>query len=102
MKQLLLSAAALLFLGILKLPMGYYTLLRIVVTIAAFSVVIREFDKGSNTSLAVFGIIGILFNPLIPVYLHDKSIWLLIDIAAGIIFMAKALTIGNRNVNATK
>ena len=28
----------------------------------------------------MFGIVAILFNPIIPVYLHDKGAWMMIDI----------------------
>jgi len=38
MKVLLFICAALLFLGMAELPIGYYTLLRIVVTIGAVAV----------------------------------------------------------------
>ena len=35
----------------------------------------------------IFGIIVILFNPLVPVYLHDKGAWGMIDIIAIILFI---------------
>ncbi len=75
------------------LPIGYYTLLRIVVTIGAIAVVIQEFENGMNFWVVAFGIIVILFNPLIPVYLDDKSAWLAVDIVGGTIFAIKSLII---------
>ena len=92
MKTLLLICAALLLFGITELPIGYYTLLRIVVTIGAVAVVITEFENGLNYWVIIFGLIAIFFNPLIPVYLKDKSAWIPIDIIGGIAFIIKAFT----------
>ena len=93
MKGLLLICAGLLFLGMLGLPIGYYTLLRIAVTIGASSVVITEFENGLNFWTISFGIIAILLNPLIPVYLNDKSAWMVIDLICGVLFVIKSFTL---------
>ncbi|NDA64534.1 MAG: hypothetical protein EBX50_21270 [Chitinophagia bacterium] len=93
MKGLLLICAALLIIGMADLPIGYYTLLRIVVTIGAVAVFVTEFENGINFWVITFGLIAILFNPLIPVYLNDKSAWMPIDIIGGIIFVIKSFTL---------
>jgi len=93
MKTLLLICAGLLFIGLIDLPIGYYTLLRFVVTIGSFAVVLTEFENGLNFWVITFGLIAILFNPLIPIYLNNKSAWLPIDIIAGIIFVIKSFTL---------
>lgn len=92
MKQLLLICAAILFIGLFNLPIGYYTFLRLVVTIGAALVVVSEYKEGLNIWIITFSLMAILFNPLIPVYLGNKSAWMPIDIIAGIIFVAKSLT----------
>jgi hypothetical protein len=73
MRPLLLICTGLLLLALADLPIGYYTLLRIVVTIGAVAVVVSEFENEINFWVIAFGLIGILFNPLFPVYLGDKS-----------------------------
>ena len=93
MKTLLLICAGLLFIGLIDLPIGYYTLLRIVVTIGSVAVVVTEYKEGINFWVITFGLIAILFNPLIPIYLNDKSAWMPIDIIGGIIFVIKSFTI---------
>ena len=35
----------------------------------------------------ITGIIGILFNPIIPVYLHSKILWTVIDIITAVWFI---------------
>lgn len=91
MKTWLVVCSGMLFLGVADLPIGYYTLLRIVVTIGAVIVVANEMEKGFNGWVVTFGLIAILFNPLIPVYLHDKSAWVLIDLVVGALFLIKSL-----------
>jgi hypothetical protein len=91
MKTLLAVAAAALFAATLNLPIGYFTFLRILVTIASVAVVVNEYEDGINLWVILFGLIAILFNPLFPVYFHDKSTWIPIDIACGILFLIKSL-----------
>jgi len=90
MKTISLICAVLLFLALIKLPIGYYTILRIVVTIGAAAIVAKEFKHGINIWVIVFGFIAVIFNPILPVYLHDKAIWMPIDLICGIIFFVKS------------
>lgn len=92
LKTLLLICAGLLFIGLIDLPIGYYTLLRIVVTIGSVAVVVTEYKNGLNFWVITFILIAIIFNPLIPIYLNDKSAWIPIDIITGILFTIKILT----------
>ena len=93
MKLLLLISAILLLIGVAPMPIGYYTLLRIVVTIGAVAVVITEFENGLNPWVLIFGLIVVLFNPLIPVYFNDKSIWTVIDIIVALLFAGKIISL---------
>ena len=67
-----------LFIAVLPLGSGYYDLLRIVVSVAAAVSIFR----GS----LIFIPILILFNPIIPVYIYDKAVWVIIDIVSGLVF----------------
>jgi hypothetical protein len=89
MKHLLLVCAGLLFLALVDLPIGYYTLLRIIVTIGAIAVVVTETENGINFWVVTFGIIAIIFNPLIQIYLN-KEAWIPLDIITSILFTIKA------------
>jgi len=92
MKLLGLICAAFLLLALIDLPIGYYTFLRIIVTIGAIAIIVKEFENGFNFWVVAFGIIAILFNPLIPVYLNDKDAWMPIDVIAAVLFIIKSLT----------
>lgn len=82
----LLPAGMLLF-AIHPLPYGYYILLRLVVCGCSivYAVVGWHFFK----PVAILsGILALLFNPLIPIYM-DKEAWIVIDmIAAVYLFIA--------------
>ncbi len=88
MKLLLLITAHLLFLGIFNLPIGYYTFLRIVVTISAVLLVINEYKEGLGVWTIIFGAVAILYNPIIPIYLNSKTGWSFIDFWCGILFFS--------------
>lgn len=99
MKALSLICAGLLFLALVNLPIGYYTMLRIVVTIGAAAIVIKEFENGINLWVIVFGLIAILFNPILPIYFHNKAIWTPIDLICGILFIVKLFINNNKSIN---
>ena len=90
MKILLLICSGLLLIGLMNLPISFYTLLRIVVSIGSIAVVVTEFENGFNFWVIAFGLSGIIFNPIIPVYLNDKAVWMPIDIICSILFLIKA------------
>lgn len=93
MRYILLICSGLLLAALADLPIGYYTFLRIVVTIVAIGVIIREFDNGINFWVISFGLIAIIFNPIIPVYLNDKEAWMPIDIKSALLFIIKSFSI---------
>ncbi len=91
--------SGLLLLAIIQLPSGFYTFLRIAITLVSVLVIINEYQSGINFWVIIFGIILILFNPLIPVYLYDKEKWIPIDIVISIVFGVKVLTYNTSNSN---
>jgi hypothetical protein len=80
-----------LILAVFPFPIGYYTLLRFVVTISAGLLCWYYYREGEYLFLIIFGMVGLIFNPIIQVYLHNKHIWIPIDIIAGILFIYQAL-----------
>jgi hypothetical protein len=89
-KSILQICAVLLLIAIAPLPIGYYTFLRIAVTIGAVMVVITERRRGLSGWVIAFGTIAIVFNPLIPVYLYNKQWWMPVDLSAALIFGIKS------------
>ena len=87
MKPFLIFCAISCFVGIFRLPIEYYTFLRILVFIGA-SIVIYNFLSFKQYYFSIiFLVILILFNPFIPIYLYRKSLWIPIDTITGILFL---------------
>ncbi|WP_426326766.1 DUF6804 family protein [Pedobacter sp. R-06] len=87
MKVFLVICALCCFVAIFKLPIEYYTFLRTIVSLGAL-LLIYVWTKQKNYALTiVFILVLILFNPLYPIYLHRKSIWIPLDIITGILFL---------------
>lgn len=76
-----------LFIAVLNLPIGYYTFLRITVTIGAVLVMIKGRNKILNFWFLSFAVIAVLYNPVAPIYLYEKSKWIPIDIITGVLFL---------------
>ena len=89
MKYISLISAILLAIGCFPLPIGYYTFLRIVVFVVCVILIINDNKKGLNWSNIALGITGIIFNPIIPIYLHEKGVWVVIDAICAILFAVK-------------
>ena len=92
MKAVAIIAATLLFVAVFNLPIGYYTFMRIGVTIGSILLIRQEIEKGINNWVILFSIIAILFNPILPIYLGAKSSWVPIDIITGAIFLIFTFT----------
>ena len=88
---LFLIPAALLLLALADMPSGYYVLMRIIVCLASAIVAYGGYkrDGSVNGTVILFGLMAILFNPIIPVYLHDRDIWAPIDVIGAIVFVIK-------------
>ncbi len=92
MKYIPFAAAALLFLGIAPLPIGYYTFLRISVCAAAIALVYKDHTHKRNILFYALIPMAILFNPIIPVYFQDKTTWSIIDFISGLLFLGYGIT----------
>ena len=79
-------AAVFLFLAFLDWPYGYYQLLRLVVTGAAAWVAYIAFTGKKQWLMAIFIIVALLFNPLVPVRLGRET-WAGIDVLCAVGFI---------------
>ena len=79
-RNVLFIPIGILAIGILPLPIGYYTLLRIVVFITMGYLAWQYFEAKDNTLVWVFGFFAVLYNPILPIYLHSKTLWIVFNI----------------------
>lgn len=80
-----LIIAIILFISIAELPYGFYTFMRIAVSLLSAIYVLFAYAIADRFSLMLIPntLIFILWNPISPVYL-DKETWVVIDAIAGI------------------
>lgn len=75
------------FIGIFRLPIEYYTFLRTIVSIGALIVLYNFLSFKQYYFSTIFLAILIVFNPVFPIYLYQKSLWIPIDTITGILFL---------------
>ncbi len=81
--------ALLLFIAVLQAPQDYYWMLRIIIFFGAILVVIK--NGSQKYWIFIFTVIAALFNPILPVYLYKKILWMPIDILAGMVFLIEVI-----------
>lgn len=83
------TCAAMLFVGAAPLPYGYYTLLRFIACgVFAFAAV-TSLERKRKKLTWVYGLLALLFNPIIKVHL-PKETWAFVDVAAAILLLVTA------------
>ncbi|WP_281989933.1 DUF6804 family protein [Aquimarina aggregata] len=82
-----LVCALLLGIAVFTLPSTYYIFLRILVTLGAILIVVQSSIQKEYLWMSVFIVIGIIFNPFIPIYLFRKLHWIWIDLLVASFFL---------------
>jgi hypothetical protein len=67
-------------LGLLRMPFGYYTLLRIVLCLAGAVGIAAARRRDSYVWLWVYGALAVLYNPILPLKLGNKGLWIGLNI----------------------
>ena len=84
-------AAIMLLLALLRWPYDYYRVLRWVTCAAAVFVAYCGWTWKQQWATWLFGVVAVLFNPLIPIHL-TRDIWQVIDVVvAGMFVLVLAL-----------
>ena len=83
-----------------QLPYGYYTFLRIAITFIAVYLTYNLYKEDNTVWALIFMLIGILFNPIFPIYL-DKETWVILDIGTTVFFFISLITNLKSNGNKT-
>ena len=81
-------AAGILFLGAaqLHLPLGYYTVLRIVSTCVFIWAFLVSYNRNASFFPWLFLLFAVTFNPIMKVPL-SQELWMIVDITAGALLL---------------
>lgn len=83
-------------------PYGYYTLLRFVVCgVSAYGAYFSSEIIIRKGWAWIFGIIAILFNPIIPIHL-DRGTWAVIDVIVAAVFSISIFILKKENSKSTE
>ena len=85
-KAVIFIAAGMLFVGVLPLPYGYYMLLRFVACGVFAWAAFITYEKNEEVLPWVFGILAIVFNPLIKIH-FPKEQWAVVDFSSGLLLL---------------
>jgi len=85
-KNISIISIILLLIATLNLPYGYYTFLRIAITISAIYLANIAYKTKKDNWVILMGIVAVLFNPIFPIHL-DKELWVIIDIIVAGLFL---------------
>ena len=66
--------------GILPMPLGYYMLSRLIVSAGALYFAFHFYKQNVNFKVWIFGFIVVLYNPIFPIHLNEKEIWILVNL----------------------
>ena len=75
-----------LVIALFPLPIGYYTLSRLVVSACALYYAIQFHKRNNTTYTWIYGFLVVLYNPIIPIYLYEKVIWVVVNLITIYIF----------------
>lgn len=78
---------SLMLIGMTGMPIGYYTLVRIVVCLVSclFCYSSYKNDERAGFVSILFALIAVLFNPIFPIYLNREA-WTVLDIVVSALF----------------
>ncbi|MBY0486211.1 MAG: hypothetical protein K2P85_03325 [Flavobacteriaceae bacterium] len=100
MKNIFVICVLLLLIAVLELPIVFYNILRVAITIGAFIGILFEIKKGVNLWGISFIYIMLLLNTILPIYLSKKNYWIPIDIAVALLFIIYGIKKNNQNLNS--
>lgn len=81
-----LAGAAALLLCILPMPYGFYTIIRVVITVLSCYLAYQYYSFNKGSLALTFGIIALLFQPFVKLTL-GRELWLIVDIVVAALLL---------------
>jgi len=95
-KQLIYIAAGLLFVGMLPMPYGYYSFLRIIACGVFSASAFITYNHSEKILSWAFVALAIVFNPIIQIH-FQRELWIIIDFLSGLLLIINKKTIQDSN-----
>lgn len=75
--------------GILPMPYEYYNLSRLVVCGCSLFFIFNLLKEKDILFAWIFGLLAVLYNPIVPIHLYQKELWMVVNAITAIIFCLK-------------
>jgi hypothetical protein len=66
--------------GFLPMPFGYYIISRLIVSGCALYFAVKFYKQQDNFKPWIFGFLVVLYNPIVPMPLGSKELWMIVNI----------------------
>lgn len=96
-----LIAAAIIGIGALPMPYGYYNLVRIVATGMFIWSAVVLYQRGGQYLPWIFALVAITFNPIFKIS-FEKEVWIVIDIVAAVLLFIFARPLASNNASESR
>ena len=73
--------------GLLPMSYGYYTLSRLVVCVCAIYYAVQFNSLNKTTLVWIFGFFAFLYNPIVPIHLGSKGLWVIVNLVTAGFFI---------------
>ena len=83
--KILLAGAFVALISVFPFNDGFYIFTRVVVCLSALYGIFY-LNKKEDSSWIIFALIAVLYNPIVPVYLHSRPLWVVINVLTSIFF----------------
>jgi hypothetical protein len=80
------ASTAAVIVGLFPMPYDYYMLSRVVICLTAALGFARAVEREKHAWLWVFGAVAVLYNPVLPVRLGVKAVWVVLNLATLVLF----------------
>jgi len=98
--KILIAGASVALISVLPFNDGFYIFTRVVVCLSALYGIFY-LNKKEDSSWIIFALIAVLYNPIVPVYLHSRPLWAVINVLTSIFFFRTYITSGDSHVSET-
>ena len=80
-----LVGALISLIALLPFPVEFYTFTRITISLCSAYAAFGFYKEDHNVWI-VFALVTVLYNPILPIYLYDRSLWQVLNVLTALVF----------------
>ena len=96
MIMLVAVTTAFMFLGLERMPYGFYSILRVWTSLTAAYGFTRARTSAATVWMWIYAALAVTYNPVLPLKLGNKDVWTAVNVVSLILFWSGAFTLRRR------